>query len=184
MTPRRFLPYSVGASLVLLGLLAGYFLPIALRAPVGVPEAWAQDLKPLDKPPAGQTYVGEKVCSSCHFDQNLSWRQTKHAKAFEILPEKYRADKSCLKCHTTGHGEETGFKDLESTPGLVGASCESCHGPGSKHAEIAKKFAGKDLSEAEKKYIASSTYKMQPRNVCVDCHLTRAHKKHPEYTKE
>ncbi len=139
--------------------------------------------KPFEKVPEGQKYVGSKVCGSCHFDQLLSWKSTKHAKGFEILPAKYQEDKTCLKCHSTGFGEETGFKSIADTPDLVGASCESCHGPGSKHSEIAKQFSGKKLSADEDKYVRSSIYKMQPKNVCVDCHLTRAHKKHPPYDK-
>jgi len=139
--------------------------------------------KPLAEPPKGQKYIGAKQCSACHFDQFLTWRATKHAKGFEILSEKYQADASCLKCHTTGHGTDGGFKDLATTPGLVGASCESCHGPGSKHGEIAKSFGDKKLSTEEKAYVASTIYKMQPKNVCVDCHLSRAHKKHPPYEK-
>jgi hypothetical protein len=112
----------------------------------------------------------------------MTWRQTKHAKAFEILPAKYQADASCLKCHATGHGQPNGFKDA-STADLKGATCEACHGPGSKHGEIAKTFAGKKLSEKEDAYVRSTIHLMLPKNVCVDCHLTRAHKEHPKYDK-
>lgn len=139
--------------------------------------------KPLAKPPENQTFVGTKACAACHLDQFLTWKDTKHAKAFEILPEKYKTDASCLKCHTTGFGTEGGFKDVEATPALVGAACETCHGPGSKHAEIAKTFANKKLDKDEQAYVRSTIWKMQPKNVCVDCHLTRAHKKHPDYEK-
>jgi hypothetical protein len=139
--------------------------------------------KPFEKVPEGQTFVGTKVCGSCHFDQLLDWKKTKHAKGFEILPMKYREDKSCLKCHTTGLGDPTGFKSVAETPELIGASCESCHGPGSKHAELSKKYFGKKPTPEEEKYLRSSIHKMQPRNVCVECHNTRAHKKHPDYDK-
>ena len=143
----------------------------------------AQAPAPLESPPEGQTFAGAKNCSACHFDQYLDWRQTKHAKAFDVMPAKYKTDQSCLKCHVTGLGQEGGFKSLAATPDLVGASCESCHGPGSKHVEIAKSFGDKKLGEAEEKYVRSTIHKMQPKNVCVDCHLTRAHQKHPPYTK-
>src|SRR4249920_645852 len=76
----------------------------------GTPRVLAQGKKPLDKPPAGQTFVGSKECSSCHFDQFLTWRETKHAKGFDVLPAKYQEDKTCLKCHATGHGEAGGFE--------------------------------------------------------------------------
>lgn len=148
-----------------------------------MPRLLGQTPKPLDKPPANQTYVGSKECSSCHFDQFLTWRETKHAKGFDLLPAKYQEDKSCLKCHATGHGEATGFESKAKTPGLVGASCESCHGPGSKHTEIAKTFGKKKLDKAEEAYVRSTIHLMQPKNVCVQCHLSRAHKKHPAYEK-
>ena len=139
--------------------------------------------KPLEKPPEDQTYIGVKKCAACHFDQFLDWKTTKHAKAFDILPAKYKTNADCLNCHTTGHGTDSGYKGKD-TPDLVGASCESCHGPGSKHGEIAKTFGDKKLTEEEQLYVRSTIYKMQPKNVCVDCHLTRAHKKHPDYDKK
>lgn len=183
MDSRKFVRRSVGMLLVLVGALATLLIPTTKRCPLGPSALLAQDLKPFDKPPADQTYVGKNACASCHFEQAVSWKTTKHAKGFEILPEKYRADKSCLKCHSTGFGEETGFTSEEKTPGLVGTSCEACHGPGSKHAEIAKKFTGKDLTPEQKKYVGSSTYKIQPKNVCAECHLAQTHKKHPAYEK-
>lgn len=143
----------------------------------------AQVTSPAPAPPADQTYIGSKQCSSCHFDQYLAWRQTKHFKAFDILPAKYRTDSSCLKCHTTGHGQPTGYSGA-STPDLVGTSCEACHGPGSKHAEIAKPFATKKPSAEEEAYSRSTIHKVIPnRNVCVECHQSKGHKKHPAYDK-
>ena len=140
--------------------------------------------QPLERPPEGQSYVGAKECASCHFDQFLTWRNSPHAKAFDILPTKYRGDASCLKCHTTGHGEPSGFTSLQQTPNLVGNSCEGCHGAGSKHAEVAKSFGKQKLTEQQDKYVRSTIYLMQPKNVCVECHLTRAHKAHPKYDKQ
>jgi len=140
--------------------------------------------QPLPQPPAGQTYVGTKECAACHFDQFMIWRSTPHAKAFEIMPEKYRTDVSCLKCHATGVGQPTGFVDVKKTPNLVGNSCENCHGPGSKHTEIAKSFGQKKLTEQEQKYVRSTIWKMQPKNICVECHLATSHKAHPKYDKK
>jgi hypothetical protein len=154
-----------------------------MQSPDGQPLLWAQDQKPLDKPPADQTFVGEKTCASCHFDQDLAWRKTKHAKGFQDLPEKYRQDKSCLKCHATGFGAATGFKSVEETPALQGTSCEACHGPGSKHAAMAKSTLGKEPTPEQKKYYASSIYKVLPKNVCLECHEMQGHKKHPDYQK-
>ncbi|MBI3463350.1 MAG: hypothetical protein HY000_09865 [Planctomycetes bacterium] len=138
---------------------------------------------PLPQPPEGQTYLGAKQCAACHFDQYLKWRQTKHAKGFEIVPARYRADASCLKCHTTGHGEPTGYTGA-ATPELVGTSCEACHGPGSKHAEIAKGFGTKKLDAAEQAYVRSTTHKILPGNACTHCHLAQGHQVHPPYNKQ
>jgi hypothetical protein len=139
--------------------------------------------QPLEKPPEGQTYVGTKECAACHFEQFMAWRNTPHAKAYDILPEKYRTDASCLKCHTTGHGTPTGFKSLKETPNLVGNSCENCHGPGSEHSKVAKSFGQQKLNEQQQKYVRSTIYLMQPKNVCAECHLASKHQAHPKYDK-
>jgi hypothetical protein len=140
-------------------------------------------LSPFEKPPEDQTYIGTKQCSACHFDQFMTYRATKHAKAFEILPAKYKTDASCLECHSTGFGKPSGYKDASSV-GLEGTSCEACHGPGSKHAEIAKEYANKKLSDEESAYVKSSIYKLLPDNSCVKCHQSKAHKPHPAFDKE
>jgi hypothetical protein len=134
-------------------------------------------------PPAGQTFVGSKDCAACHFDQFMAWRQTPHAKAFDILPAKYRADAMCLKCHTTGHGQPSGFTNLQATPNLVGNSCEGCHGPGSEHSKVAKSFGQKKLTPQEEAQVRDTIYLMQPKNVCAECHLAVGHKQHPAYDK-
>ncbi|HVT26544.1 MAG TPA: cytochrome c family protein [Lacipirellulaceae bacterium] len=139
--------------------------------------------QPLTQPPAGQTYVGYRVCAPCHFDQYQIWRTTPHAKAFAILPAKYQADASCLKCHSTGFGQPTGFKSLKETPDVAGNTCENCHGPGSEHVKIAKSFGQKKLTKQEDAYVRSTIYKILPKNVCVECHLSVAHKQHPKYDK-
>jgi hypothetical protein len=137
-------------------------------------------------PPEGQTYTGVKQCSSCHFKQYTSWKKTKHAKeSFESVPAKYRATPECMICHSTGYGAATGFKSAAATPNLAGTTCEACHGPGSKHDAIAKKYANKKtLSPDEDKEVRGSIYKVLPENVCVRCHLAQNHKEHPKYDKK
>jgi hypothetical protein len=133
------------------------------------------------EPPADQEYTGSKRCASCHFEEFMAWRQTQHSKAFELLPPEYRKDEKCLKCHTTGYGEPTGFKDMETTPALAGVTCESCHGPGSKHEEICQPFAKiKELTPEQEATLRGSIWRMLPKNVCVDCHTTKGH--HPSET--
>jgi hypothetical protein len=97
------------------------------------------------------------------------------------LPAKYRTDATCLKCHTTGHGQPTGFTSIEQTPNLVGNSCEGCHGPGSKHAEVAKSFGQARLTPDQQTQVRGTIHRMLPKNVCVDCHLATSHKEHPPF---
>lgn len=131
-----------------------------------------------------QTYIGTPKCAACHFEQFTTWKQTRHAKTTEILPAKYKNDSDCLKCHSTGFGESTGYKDA-TTASLSGTSCEACHGPGSKHAEITKQFAKKKkLSEEEETAARQSIYRIHPANACVTCHASKGHKTHPKYDKE
>jgi hypothetical protein len=137
-----------------------------------------------DDPSSGQTFIGTQKCAACHFEQFTVWKQTKHSKAFDILPAKYKADASCLKCHSTGFGEPTGFKDATTTS-LAGTSCEACHGPGSKHAEVTKQFAKKKkLAEDEEKIARESIHKIPTTNACVTCHAEKGHKPHPKFDKE
>ncbi len=126
-------------------------------------------------PPEGQTYTGQKDCASCHFKQYSTWSKTKHAKTFDLLPEEYQTNEECLPCHTTGYGKETGFKDLATTPALKGTSCEVCHGPGSKHAELAKSFGKEKLTAEQEKQVRDTIWMMVPKNVCVECHKQEAH---------
>ena len=142
----------------------------------------AQLAPALAQPPEGQTYVGIKKCASCHINQYMTYRKTKHAKSFDLLSAKYKTDASCLECHTTGYGEASGYKDA-STPNLVGTACEACHGPGSEHAAIAGTFGKKKLTEAEEKTVRDSIFKINPDNSCVKCHTTKAHKEHAKYDK-
>jgi len=114
----------------------------------------------------------------------MVWRKTAHAtKAFKDLPAKYKKDASCLKCHSTGFGQATGYKSVRSTPNLAGTTCEACHGPGSKHAVIAEKYGKKKLSADEEKLVRGSIYRVRPDNACIQCHRTKAHESHPKYTK-
>lgn len=71
-------------------------------------------------------YVGADRCRACHAEEFAAWQRSPHARAFEALSARDRADPRCLACHTT-------VPDDVST-GLVGVQCESCHGPGRHYA--------------------------------------------------
>jgi hypothetical protein len=112
--------------------------------------------------PQGAKFIGAKKCRLCHMNEYKTWSESKHAKNFDVLEGAERANPDCLKCHTTGYGKEGGFVSESETPDLTNAGCESCHGPGSEHADAAKK-AG-EATGWEKRI------NRVPQNVCVDCH--------------
>lgn len=177
MVNERSRRVRLGVSFVVGLVFVGSIVISALRSDMS-----AMGQEPLAKPPKDQTYIGSKQCAACHLDQFLVWKGTKHAKSFDILPAKYQTDSSCLKCHSTGHGEPTGYKDV-STAALAGTSCEACHGPGNKHAEIAKQFANQKLSKEQELYVRSTIPLVLEGNACIQCHQSKAHKKHPPYDK-
>lgn len=118
-----------------------------------------------------------------HFTQFMTWKKLKHGTAFENLPAKYKANEECLKCHTTGYGQPTGFKTAADTA-LADVTCEACHGPGSKHEEICQEFKNKKvLSEEEEALCRGSIHEMLPK-ACMQCHKVIGHGEHPEYEKE
>ena len=123
--------------------------------------------------PADPHFTGLTKCAACHFDQYKDWQTSEHAKAFEILPAKYRDDATCLKCHTTG------------TPGDVssyqyGVSCQACHGPGGEHANYALRFINEQITEEGLTALREKIQRLDLHQ-CVDCHISKAHKKHPPY---
>jgi hypothetical protein len=130
-------------------------------------------------PPADQDYTGSKRCASCHFEQYTKWKASSHAKAFSLLTKKYEADEKCLKCHTTGYGEKTGYGAVKDDS-LKDVGCEVCHGPGSKHEEAAKPFANvKELTKEQEEQLRGTIWRMVPKNVCIECHLVQGHGESP-----
>jgi hypothetical protein len=83
---------------------------------------------------AANSYVGSEVCRLCHEDIYNKWHNTKHAHALETLVTKGKStDAECLKCHTVGFGEQTGYDVKQSQHYLAGVGCEMCHGQASYH---------------------------------------------------
>lgn len=105
-----------------------------LRSIVGL--VAVQDLEPV---PTGARYLGADVCKACHSGKHTDWQTTRHKDAYTNL-KAYEGGANannpvCLACHTVGFGQEGGFVDEQTTPGLGGVQCESCHGPGSLHVQ-------------------------------------------------
>ena len=67
---------------------------------------------------------------------------------------------ACVSCHVTGFGLPGGYPAADSarTAAVTNVTCESCHGPGSKHASAS-------LAEKKKLINRNVTAKM-----CTQCH--------------
>lgn len=102
-----------------------------------------------------QEYLGNEACRECHPGVYAFWRRTVHARSFQDLSRAgERKDPTCLRCHTTGYGELSGFLDPDRTPGLAAVGCEACHGPGALHAgslypELVPTTLGRDCPPCE-----------------------------------
>ncbi len=96
------------------------------------PDTNSDELIPGVTPQA--SYVGSNTCASCHQTSHKQWLGTSHAKAFDALKKRDSdADPKCIKCHSVGFGEPSGYLRKFKETQLVNVGCESCHGPGSEH---------------------------------------------------
>lgn len=108
-------------------------------------------------------YAGPKDgCRKCHLREYRSWEKTPHADAFEVLPEEERDNPECVRCHTTGYGQPTGFVNLDETPALAGVTCEVCHGPGSEYRD-------KELMKDREGSMAAGLI-LPDETTCRSCH--------------
>ncbi|MBL8694113.1 MAG: hypothetical protein JNJ88_08465 [Planctomycetes bacterium] len=111
-------------------------------------DQWREKLAGKQPAPPAGGYVGSDACRSCHRTSYATWKNSKHAHAYESLEKSERSkggqwDPQCLKCHVVGwhnlaaEGEPTGFlavpKESKDPRDYVG--CESCHGPGGEHVK-------------------------------------------------
>ncbi|MCM8800885.1 MAG: cytochrome c family protein [Candidatus Omnitrophica bacterium] len=107
------------------------------------------------------TYVGVDKCMLCHPQESQDYKARKFAKSWQVLQMREKTkDPECLKCHTTGFGEPSGFVSEEQTPHLKYKQCEACHGPGSLHANNPGDLK---LREEIKKYA-------ERPDTCTKCH--------------
>lgn len=93
--------------------------------------------KLLEKLPREKTsaFAGNQKCITCHKKAGDVWKHSKHAGALKTLEkEKHDRDPDCVSCHVVGLESSYGFQSRAKTPQLANVGCESCHGPGAKHA--------------------------------------------------
>ena len=133
-----------------------------------------------------ETYIGSARCVTCHRKESAEWSNTQHALAFEHLPEKYREDASCLKCHVTAFGVPGGY-DLgmegDEAEAFLSVGCESCHGPGAAHEDAVKRWTVSEPQDEERllKEIKTTIARTPTDSQCASCHVTQAHQQHPPY---
>lgn len=129
---------------------------------------------------AGAEYVGNDRCRLCHLPQHTAWSTTPHARALEVLataPDstvakfakrlKVKVDgkpaesEACVVCHVTGWKLPGGYPSADSLrhAALGNVTCESCHGPGSRHVRAAL---------ADKKKTINGAPSV---NMCLQCHV-------------
>lgn len=122
-------------------------------------------------------FIGSKKCESCHEESTKVWKRTGHSRAFATLenldPPRHH-DPECVSCHVIGWHPtkyfpyQTGYISKEKTPELIDVGCESCHGPGEKHAAAE---AGADL-ELQKRLRQAMviTKEESAKRQCYTCH--------------
>ncbi len=108
--------------------------------------------------PGKAHFVGAESCKNCHAQAYKVWRNAKfiqegkdesgkiikrvvgHAKAWKTLVDLGKnSDRSCVDCHSVGFMRPGGYCKVSDVGELKNVQCESCHGPGSKHAKTGGK---------------------------------------------
>ncbi len=149
-------PRALGTGIAMTAALAALTVGLLFARD---PAAGSQDSK----------YIGAGKCKNCHRAEKSGgmfgkWQKMSHAKAYDVLAsdeakkvgkekgvdDPQKSDK-CLKCHVTAFGEPADRLAKKFDPKL-GVQCESCHGPGEKHAKDRLTAAGgeEDAGDAEK----------------------------------
>ncbi len=123
----------------------------------------------------------------------VAWN-TRERKWFHLLPHektppgdvlhwtgRYQtANTMCITCHTTGFDKRYDAKAerFDSRWHAVNVSCQSCHGPGSRHVEWADRHAAGDAASAaalpRRGLVADPRAPQAQVGICAACHSRRA----------
>ncbi len=155
----QLLEENIPQSVDLLALVREYRSEIR-RTPLAIDDPHAVDPNAIPGVSATATYVGSASCQSCHPQAHEVWQKSGHGRAFDTLVKRGSdADPHCIKCHTVGFGQASGYRRPLGVDSLVDVGCESCHGPASEH--LAKQLHGKP-----------SAFKFRPLGPgdCKSCH--------------
>lgn len=104
------------------------------------------------------SYVGTETCKTCHQAAYDFWKKaivpvqaktetgevikrlSGHAIAWKTLEEKHKdLDRNCIGCHSVGFMKPGGYCKARDVNFRKDVQCESCHGPGSLHAQTGDK---------------------------------------------
>lgn len=155
----RLLEENIPQDKDLLALVRDYRSEIR-KTPLAIDDPHTVDPNAIPGVSPSATFVGSESCQSCHPKTHETWEKTGHGKAFETLVKRGSdADPHCIKCHTVGFGQPSGYRRPMGSGSMVDVGCESCHGPASEHLD--KYLHGK-----------TSTFKFRPLGAgdCMTCH--------------
>lgn len=150
--------------------------------------------------PAKPAYMGAAACGGrCHDPWYQAWKDTPHAKTYELLKPGVRAhaktrarlnpnsdytkNPDCLRCHATGYGQKGGFIPGETPisnamPDLEAAGCEMCHT--ARGGSQAMAFMKETDGNFKRNKIEAWGLRYDYENVCRRCH---GHPKSPHGTR-
>ncbi len=122
-------------------------------------------------PPGTAHYVGIEACRECHEEAFEVWSHTPHARAYRTLADASKNfNLACVGCHVTGY-RRPGGSEVVQNDGLRDVQCETCHGPGSAHADARSRAARR-----------ATIVRNPPRDLCAtECH-THEHSDQFDYT--
>lgn len=119
------------------------------------------------KSDSSNRYMGNRACAECHKKVYDKWSLLSHAKALRTLETTKKGINAkrpdCLRCHTVGFGQPSGFNVAEYPRELGGVGCESCHGPGQLHISLAK--AG-----LKRAVMTTRSIPQGNKTLCIQCH--------------
>lgn len=144
------------------------------------------DAQPASSAPDNRTYVGQKVCESCHQQEASNWAHTIHAAVFTLNPRTPQEAQGCEACHGPGsehikHPSDLStiisFSSKSKTPVPVqNAQCLGCHAGGQRifwHASVheTNNLACSDCHNPMSKFAAHGlTARESINQTCFACH--------------